>query len=154
MADLSKLREALKEMDSSDSEADFRRASEQVIKEARKVVRVREVAAQADAKPAEPIGWVFQHGETGRMTFCANDGTNTPEVFQTLNPHHALVGSAYISAQPAVAARDGVVLDRDRVESLMQLLYSASNGRQNIFANSADDLRDLLAAAKPGEVGR
>jgi hypothetical protein len=54
MADLSKLREALKEMDSSDSEADFRRASEQVIKEARKVVRVREIAVQADAQPAAP----------------------------------------------------------------------------------------------------
>ena len=56
------------------------------------------------AVPAEPIGWVFQHEDTGRMTFCANDGINTPEVFQRLNPRHVLCGPAYTQAQQPAAA--------------------------------------------------
>lgn len=38
------------------------------------------------------------------------------------------------------------------LESAMQLLYMASNGRANIFSHTADEFRDLLAAApEPGE---
>lgn len=48
----------------------------------------------------DPIGWVYQHEETGRMTFCENDGINTPEVFQKLNPRFVLCGAAYPEAAP------------------------------------------------------
>jgi hypothetical protein len=47
-----------------------------------------------------PIGWVFQHGDTGRMSFCENDGINNPENFSANNPRHVLCGPAY-GAPPA-----------------------------------------------------
>ena len=44
----------------------------------------------------EPCGWIFQHDETGRMTFCENDGINTREVFQALNgERYTFVEAAY-----------------------------------------------------------
>lgn len=44
-----------------------------------------------------------------------------------------------------------VLIDRDMAESVMQLLYLASNGRENIFAHTAGEIRDLLAATQPQE---
>jgi hypothetical protein len=44
---------------------------------------------------AEPIGWVFQQEETGRMAFCENDGVNNPENFAANNPRHHLCGPAW-----------------------------------------------------------
>ena len=54
------------------------------------------------AESSEPIGWVYQHDETGRMTFCENDGINTPEVFQRLNPRHTLCGPAYTTPRELI----------------------------------------------------
>jgi hypothetical protein len=34
---------------------------------------------------------MFQHGETGRMSFVSNDGMNNPELFLKMNPRYALV---------------------------------------------------------------
>lgn len=62
--------------------------------------RLAALQAEPVAVPAEPIGWVYQHEETGRMSFCENDGINTPEVFQPLNPRLTLCGPAY-TAPPA-----------------------------------------------------
>lgn len=39
-----------------------------------------------------------------------------------------------------------VLVPVDLAESSMQLLYSASNGKENIFAATAGEIRDLLAA--------
>ena len=39
----------------------------------------------------EPVAWMFQHGETGRMSFVSNDGMNNPELFLAMNPRYALV---------------------------------------------------------------
>jgi hypothetical protein len=55
----------------------------------------------------ELVGWVFQHDETGRMTFCENDGINTPDVFAELNPRYTLVSPAYTTPQPRA---EGMVL--------------------------------------------
>ena len=57
---------------------------------------------------ADPIGWVFQHDETGRMTFCENDGINNPENFVRNNPRFALVSPAFAHAPvQASAVPDG-----------------------------------------------
>jgi hypothetical protein len=52
-------------------------------------------ALKAEAKLAqpeqEPVAWMFQHGETGRMSFVSNDGMNNPELFLAMNPRYALV---------------------------------------------------------------
>lgn len=57
------------------------------------------------AKPAEPepLAWLFQHGDTGRPCFCANDGANTRENFAANNPRHVYVGPLY-AAPVAVAS--------------------------------------------------
>lgn len=50
---------------------------------------------------AEPIGWVFQHGDTGLMCFCENDGINNADNFAMNNPRHVLCGPAYTHPAPA-----------------------------------------------------
>jgi hypothetical protein len=51
----------------------------------------------------EPVAWMFQHGETGRMSFVSNDGMNNPELFLAMNPRYALVCALVTppAAQPA-----------------------------------------------------
>jgi len=49
---------------------------------------IAEMAAQEEQ---EPVAWMFQHGETGRMSFVSNDGMNNPELFLAMNPRYALV---------------------------------------------------------------
>lgn len=46
----------------------------------------REQISAARATPAEPLAWLFQHDETGRMVICPNDGVNTVESFAKANP--------------------------------------------------------------------
>jgi hypothetical protein len=43
----------------------------------------------------EPVAWMFQHDETGRMNYVSNDGMNTPERFIEMNPHYELVCPLY-----------------------------------------------------------
>ena len=47
------------------------------------------------AQQAEPVAWMFQHDETGRMNYVSNDGMNTPELFLKGNPRYALVCPLY-----------------------------------------------------------
>ncbi len=62
------------------------------------------VALQAAAPVQEPVAWMFQHGETGRMNYLSNDGMNSPSTFVEMNPRYALVCPLYTTppAQPAV----------------------------------------------------
>ena len=48
----------------------------------------------------EPVAWMFQHDETGRMNYVSNDGMNTPKLFLKGNPRYALVCPLY-TAPPA-----------------------------------------------------
>ena len=59
--------------------------------------------AAAPVQPKqEPVAWMFQHGETGRMSFVSNDGMNNPELFLAMNPRYALVCALTTPpAQPA-----------------------------------------------------
>lgn len=43
------------------------------------------------AQTPSPLGWAFQHDETGRMTVCMNDGVNDKETFLSLNPGWSFV---------------------------------------------------------------
>lgn len=56
------------------------------------VERLREALAQPEQ---EPVAWMFQHDETGRMNYVSNDGMHTPELFLKANPQYALVCSLY-----------------------------------------------------------
>ena len=39
----------------------------------------------------EPVAWMFQHDETGRMNYVSNDGIHNPTMFLEMNPRYALV---------------------------------------------------------------
>jgi hypothetical protein len=49
------------------------------------------------AQPAvqEPVAWMFQHDETGRMNYVGNDGIHNPTMFLEMNPRYALVCPLY-----------------------------------------------------------
>ena len=48
-----------------------------------------------DLRQAEPVAWMFQHDETGRMNYVSNDGRNTPDLFLKTNLRYALVCPLY-----------------------------------------------------------
>ena len=43
----------------------------------------------------EPVAWMFEHSETGRMNYVSNDGMHTPELFLKTNLRYALVCPLY-----------------------------------------------------------
>ena len=58
------------------------------------VERLQAALAQLEQK-AEPVAWMFQHSETGRMNYVSNDGRNTPDLFLKTNLRYALVCPLY-----------------------------------------------------------
>ena len=63
------------------------------------------------AQPApvqEPVAWMFQHDETGRMNYVGNDGIHNPTMFLEMNPRYALVCPLYTT--PPAAQRQWVGL--------------------------------------------
>jgi hypothetical protein len=51
--------------------------------------------AIAEWESQEPVAWMFQHDETGRMNYVSNDGIHNPTVFLEMNPRYALVCPLY-----------------------------------------------------------
>ena len=43
----------------------------------------------------EPVAWMFQHNETGRMSYVSNDGLHNPTMFVEMNPRYALACPLY-----------------------------------------------------------
>lgn len=86
-------------------------------------------ARAASCGGGEPIGWVFQHEDTGRMTFCENDGINTPEVFVRLNPRHTLCGPAY-TTPPTPSA--GVEVTEEMVTKAARALCKRTAAACNV----------------------
>ena len=50
---------------------------------------------EALAQEQEPVAWMFQHEETGRMNYVSNDGIHDPTRFLGMNPRYALVCPLY-----------------------------------------------------------
>jgi len=61
----------------------------------------------------EPVAWVFQHEETGRMSYVSNDGMNTPALFLNMNPRYTMVCTLYNNTAP-----DDTALLRQALEAL------------------------------------
>ena len=51
--------------------------------------------AIAGLESQEPVAWMFQHNETGRMNYVSNDGIHNPNMFLEMNPRYALVCPLY-----------------------------------------------------------
>ena len=56
--------------------------------------QVQEMLALAQPKQ-EPVAWMFQHNETGRMSYVSNDGLHNPTMFVEMNPRYALACPLY-----------------------------------------------------------
>ena len=54
------------------------------------ITQVQEMLALAQPEQ-EPVAWMFQHDETGRMNYVSNDGIHDPNMFLGMNPRYALV---------------------------------------------------------------
>jgi hypothetical protein len=56
------------------------------------ITAINEALAQPEQ---EPVAWMFQHDETGRMNYVSNDGIHNPIMFLEMNPRYALVCPLY-----------------------------------------------------------
>ena len=65
------------------------------IKEALRENAMREVQRLGQEIEQEPVAWMFQHDETGRMNYVSNDGIHNPTMFLEMNPRYALVCALY-----------------------------------------------------------
>ena len=57
--------------------------------------KCRNTALQPKEPEQEPVAWMFQHDETGRMNYVSNDGIHDPTMFLGMNPRYALVCPLY-----------------------------------------------------------
>ena len=54
----------------------------------------------------EPVAWMFQHDETGRMNYVSNDGIHDPTMFLGMNPRYALVCPLYTTQHTKVGCAE------------------------------------------------
>jgi hypothetical protein len=57
------------------------------------ITTIKEAIAELESQ--EPVAWMFQHDETGRMNYVSNDGIHNPTVFLEMNSRYALVCPLY-----------------------------------------------------------
>ena len=68
---------------------------------------------EALAQEQEPVAWMFQHDETGRMNYVSNDGIHNPAMFLEMNPRYALVCPLYtIPPQPKEPEQEPVAWEQ------------------------------------------
>jgi hypothetical protein len=82
------------------------------------------VASLSQTAPVqEPVAWMFQHDETGRMNYVGNDGIHNPTMFLEMNPRYALVCPLYTT--PPAAQRQWQGLTDKEIEKACVPLGSA-----------------------------
>jgi len=62
------------------------------------LMRLGEIEAQTAAleqPEQEPVAWMFQHDETGRINFVVNYGMMAADEFIKVNPRYTLIGSLF-----------------------------------------------------------
>ena len=70
----------------------------------------------APVQEPEPVAWMFQHDETGRMNYVGNDGIHNPTMFLEMNPRYALVCPLYTT--PPAAQKPWVGLTEEERNDL------------------------------------
>jgi len=90
----------------------------------------------------EPVAWMFQHDETGRMNYVSNDGVHNPSTFLEMNPRYALVCPLY-TTPPAQQAQQKPLAWADEIIADLHALYDSEMITEN---DSGDALIRLDAA--------
>ena len=89
----------------------------------------------------EPVvAWMFQHEETGRMSYVSNDGMNTPALFLSMNPRYTLVCVLY--GNPV----DDTALLRQALEALEKMLDDAKH--ECVTVTHWNDCVDTITALR------
>ncbi len=78
---------------------------------------IEEALAQPEQ---EPVAWMFQHDETGRMNYVSNDGIHNPTTFVEMNPRYALVCPLYTTPPQ----RTWVRLTHEEADKLWGSMYA------------------------------
>jgi hypothetical protein len=82
---------------------------------------------EREALAQEPVAWMFQHDETGRMNYVSNDGVHNPTMFLEMNPRYALVCPLYAHSQQ----RTWVDLTRTQIQDVyFEVLKEHRGGHQ------------------------
>ena len=81
------------------------------------ITAIKEALAQPEQ---EPVAWMFQHNETGRMSYVSNDGLHNPTTFIEMNPRYALVCPLYTTPPQ----RTWVGLTDEEVGDLSDFAYA------------------------------
>jgi len=85
----------------------------------------------------EPVvAWMFQHEETGRMSYVSNDGMNTPALFLSMNPRYTLVCVLY--GNPV----DDTALLRQCLEALEQFAGTKLVRTSNVITALRERLKE------------
>ena len=85
----------------------------------------------------EPVAWMFQHDETGRMNYVSNDGVHNPTMFLEMNPRYALVCPLYTTPPQ----RTWVGLDHQDKKKFSSWLDSKTD--DEVFTAIDDLLRNM-----------
>jgi hypothetical protein len=86
----------------------------------------------------EPVAWMFQHEETGRMSYVSNDGMNTPALFLNMNPRYTMVCVLY--GNPV----DDTALLRQALDCLENHVMQRTYASGVVICNTAIALRERL----------
>jgi hypothetical protein len=84
------LREAAQQALEALEESEQHYGSDSALRDAIQILR-----AALEQPEQEPVAWMFQHEETGRMNYVSNDGYNATGRFLEMNPRYALVCALY-----------------------------------------------------------
>ena len=87
----------------------------------------------------EPVAWVFQHEETGRMSYVSNDGMNTPALFLNMNPRYTMVCTLYNNTAP-----DDTALLRQALVALNTVEWHGGGGCYIVDAEVIGDAIEAL----------
>ena len=77
------------------------------------ITAIKEALAQPEQ---EPVAWMFEHDETGRMNYVSNDGIHNPTMFLEMNPRYALVCPLYTTP----SQRTWVSLTNEEIDSYFE----------------------------------
>jgi hypothetical protein len=88
---------------------------------------MREVQRLGQEIEQEPVAWMFQHDETGRMNYVSNDGVHNPTMFLEMNPRYALVCPLYITPPAQPPQRTEPTCPECKAEVLYECVACSSN---------------------------
>ena len=97
------------------------------------IAAIKEALAQPEQ---EPVAWMFQHDETGRMNYVSNDGVHNPTIFLEMNPRYALVCPLYTTPPQrkfvGLTGEEAMDVTRKEGHELLDFIYEYGTGSEGV----------------------